>query len=302
MSAGEQPADLAPDAGTRGRLTIDEKVIRRLAERAAADEAGRSEQTTVWERLGGRPLPRASATVIGRHVRLEVAVGASGGRNLPDLAAGVRDAVARQVGELTGMTVDRVDVRVEQVVPFRPAPGAEPMPAATRPAAPGTARKAGLLVAAVFLALGVAAIYDALVDGGLIEGRRLAEPLLGWLDGLGPRWWMLPVGAAVAVAGLLLVLSALWPRPRRSLPLTSRTGVYATRGAVEELGVDTASGHGGVVGAKARARPRTVVVRVVTDGEPETAGEVRQTVNERLARLAGPPKVRVGARRKAGPR
>lgn len=295
MSAGEHAGD---DVDARGRLVIHDRVVRKIAERAAATVAGRSEQATVWERLGGQRLPNADARVIGRHVRIDVAVGAPGGSALPDLAAAVRDAVAREVGELTGFTVDRVDVRVAAVAPYRPPPGTEPLPGAGRPAAPGAARKAGLLVALLFLALGVAGIYDALVDGGVVDARRLVEPLLEWLDGLEPQDWMVPAGIVVALAGLALVLAALWPRPRRSLPVTARTGVFATRGAVEELTVDSAAAHGGVLDANARARSRAVAVRVVTDGEPETPAEVRQSVTERLSRLSGTPKVRVGARRK----
>nr|WP_246401903.1 DUF6286 domain-containing protein [Jiangella mangrovi] len=279
-------------------MEIHERVVRKIAERAAAGVAGRTEQSTVWERLGGRSLPHANARVIGRHVRLEVEVGAPGGASLPDLAAAVRDAVAREVADLTGFAVDRVDVRVAAVAPFRASPEAEPLPAAGRPAAPGIARKAGLLVALLLVALGIAGIYDALVQGGVVDGRKLVEPLLEWLDGLEPQDWMLPAGIAVAAVGLLLVLAALWPRPRRSLPVAARTGVFATRGAVEELTVDSAAGHGGVLGASAKARPRAVVVRVVTDGEPGTAAEVRQGVADRLTRLARAPKVRVGARRK----
>ncbi|WP_116952438.1 DUF6286 domain-containing Asp23/Gls24 family envelope stress response protein [Jiangella endophytica] len=286
------------DAGARGRLVVHDRVFRRIAERAAATVAGRTGQATVWERLGGQRLPHASARVVGRHVRVEVTVGADGGRVLPDLAGAVRDAVARDVGGLTGFTVDRVDVRVAAVAPYRPAPEAEPLPGASRPVAPGVARKAGLLVALLLVGLGAAAIYDALVQGGVIDGQRLVEPLLERLDGLEPQSWMVPAGIAVAVAGLALIVAALWPRPRRSLPVSARTGVFATRGAVEELTVDSAAGHGGVLDASARARPRGVAVRVVTDGEPETPAEVRENVTTRLARLDQVPRVRVGARRK----
>lgn len=293
-ATGPQPADV--DA--RGRLVVQDRVVRRIAEQAAATVAGRSGQTTVWERLGGQRLPNASARVVGRHVRVEVTVGAQGGRALPDLAADVRAAVAREVGALTGFTVDRVDVRVAAVAPYRPPAGTEPLPGAGRPAAPGAARKAGLLVALLLVALGVAGIYDALVQGDVVDGRRLVEPLLEWLDGLEPQEWMVPAGIVVALAGLALVLAALWPRPRRSLPVTARTGVFATRGVIEELTVDSAAGHGGVLDASARARSRAVQVRVDTDGEPETPVEVRQSVSERLGRLTSTPKVRVGARRK----
>ncbi|TDE09628.1 Asp23/Gls24 family envelope stress response protein [Jiangella asiatica] len=295
-------AAAAPPAESRGRLTIHEKVVQRIAERAAADVADREPPGSMWDRLGGRPLPRATASVVGRHVRVGVAVRAPVGHSMPELAGAVRDAVTRQVGDLTGLSVDRVDVRVDEVAPFRPPPGAEPLPAATRPAAPGVARKAGLVVALLFLALGIAAIYDALVELDVIGGRRLLVPLLEWLDGLRPRAWMTPVGAAVALAGLMLALSALWRRPRRSLVVNAATGVFATRGAVEELGVDSATSHGGVVDAAARARPGKVAVRVTTDGEAGTVDEVRATVTGRLARLAGPPKIRVGARRRPVPR
>jgi uncharacterized alkaline shock family protein YloU len=291
-------AGTGAEVDARGRLVVHDRVVRRIAEQAAAGVAGRSEQDTVWERIGGQRLPHATARVAGRHVRVEVSVGAPAGRALPDLGAAVRAAVAREVGALTGFTVDRVDVRVASVAPYRPPPGTEPLPAAGRPAAPGVARKSGLLVALLLVALGVAGCYDALVQGGVVDGRQLVDPLLEWLDGLEPQDWMLPVGIVVALAGLALVLSALWPRPRRSLPVTARTGVFATRGAIEELAVDSAAGHGGVLDASARARPRTVAVRVDTDGEAETPGEVRQYVTERLARLTRTPKVRVGARRK----
>lgn len=290
------------DAATRGRLTIDEKVVRRIAERAAADVAGRGAGTSVRERLGGQTLPRATATVVGRHVRLGVDVAAPAGRTLPDLAHEIRDAVARQVGDLTGLAVDMTDVRVQEVGRFRPEAGAEQLPAAAPPAAPGAARKAGLVVAFVLLVLGAAAIYDALVQLGAFGGQELVGPLLERLDGLTPSRWMTPAGAALALIGLWLVVSALRRRPHRSLPLSARTGVYATRGAVEELGIDTAVGHGGVLDAKASARSRAVTVRVTTDGEAETAGEVRQSVTERLSRLATPPKIQVGARRKPGQR
>lgn len=298
MTTGEGTATAPADVGARGRLVIHDRVVRKIAEQAAATVAGRTEQTTMWERIGGQRLPHADARVIGRHVRVRVSVGAPGGSTLPDLAASVRDAVAREVGELTGFAVDRVDVRVAAVAPYRPEPGAEPLPGAGRPAAPGIARKAGLLVALLLIALGVAGIYDALVQGDVIDGRKLVEPLLERLDGLEPQDWMLPAGIAVAVVGLLLVLAALWPRPRRSLAVSARTGVFATRGAVEELTVDSAAGHGSVLDASAKAKSRAVVVRVVTDGEPGAPAEVRQGVTERLARLAQAPKVRVGARRK----
>lgn len=300
MRGDEPQADaVGPvDAAIRGRLTIDEKVVRRIAERAAAEVAGRGAGTSVRERLGGRSLPRATATVIGRHVRLGVDVAAPGGRSLPELAQEVRATVTRQVGDLTGLRVDRADVRVREVGRVRPVDGAEQLPAAAAPAAPGAARKAGLVVAFVLLVLGAAAIYDALVQLGAFGGQELVAPLLERLDGLAPQRWMTPAGAALALVGLWLVASALWRRPRRSLALDARTGVYATRGAVEELGVDSAVGHGGVLGATAAARPRAVRIRVTTDGEAETAGEVGQSVTARLSRLARPPKVTVGARRK----
>ncbi|RIQ25051.1 hypothetical protein, partial [Jiangella rhizosphaerae] len=69
MTAGAKAAGAGSEIDARGRLVIHERVVRKIAERAAASVAGRAEHETVWARLGGGRLPHADARVIGRHAR-----------------------------------------------------------------------------------------------------------------------------------------------------------------------------------------------------------------------------------------
>ncbi|WP_165367817.1 Asp23/Gls24 family envelope stress response protein, partial [Phytoactinopolyspora endophytica] len=149
------------DASTRGGLRIDDRVIRRVAEQAAAEITGRSGRSSGLDVLAQRPLPRASVEVIGRRVRAEVNVSASGDGSVPVAAQRVRDRVAERIGELTGMTADIVDVHVT-VVEDAPAPGEADsvLRPAREPTRPGHVRKFGLVLAVIVIGLGAVGIYD----------------------------------------------------------------------------------------------------------------------------------------------
>ncbi|WP_166353765.1 DUF6286 domain-containing protein [Phytoactinopolyspora limicola] len=286
-----------PDPSDRGRLRIDERAVRRIAEQAAAEVTGRTRSKQGLAGLGARSLPQAQVKVIGRHVRIEIEVATPDGGSLPDWARRVRDVVRRRVGELAGLTVDIAHVHLAAVGTPSVADNTPVLPAADRPARPGPARAAGVLLALVAVALGVVAGLDALVASGVIEGDGPIGAVLERVDGLRPADWMVVAGALAMVVGLGLVLAALWRRPRRSLPLTSDTGVYVSRGAVEGLVADTARQHPGVIKVRAVARGTSVVVRLDTDGEAAAESEVRDAVHERLDRLDGPYDVRTSVRR-----
>lgn len=301
ISPPAAPPATLPDAGARGGLTIHERVVERTAERVTAETTGWAHRPSGWHRVGGTALPHAEATIVGRHVRVAMTVGAGSDQPLPAVAWAVRTAVARHVNELTGLEVDKVDVRVKRLT-GAPPPGTPAQPAAAPPAAAGPARRAGVLLALLLIAAGAVAVYDMLAGLDAIDGPLPVEDALDRIDGLQPQEWMVPAGIVLALAGLWLALSALRPRPRRVLPLRAASGVYATRRAIEHIAVDTATQHPGVIDAHARARRRAVAVRLHTDGEAATAGEVRGALVDRLDHVEGAPKIRVSTRRAGGSR
>jgi uncharacterized alkaline shock family protein YloU len=108
-----------PAPGARGRLEITPKAIEKIAERATLDIASVTRRGTTF----GRGLPKASSNTVGERVRVTLQLAVLWGRPLPEIAADARDHVATTVANLTGLTVDLVDVEIIAVL-------AHPEPAA----------------------------------------------------------------------------------------------------------------------------------------------------------------------------
>lgn len=102
-----------PAPGARGRLEIAPKAIEKLAERAALDIAEVAHRGTTF----GRGLPKATSHTVGTRVRLGLQLAVCWGRPLPEVAAATRAHVATTVAELTGLTVELVDVEITAVLP-----------------------------------------------------------------------------------------------------------------------------------------------------------------------------------------
>ncbi|NDL60908.1 DUF6286 domain-containing protein [Phytoactinopolyspora mesophila] len=286
-----------PASPHRGRLHIDDRAVRKVAEEAAAEVTGRTVTRQGFATLGAQSLPRATVKVIGRHVRISLDVSTPDGRSLPEWAARTREHVKERVAALTGLTVDVTDVRIARLGSPELEESQRLLPPAQRPARPGPARAAGVCLALLVTGLGAVALYDALVGLDVLDGGTAIDAALNRLDGMEPASWMLAAGPGIALVGLWLVLAACWRRPRRSLPVTSDTGVYASRPAVEGLAIDTVAQHPGVVKARAKVRAKAVILRLDTDGEATAEQEVRDRVGERLSRLSGPPEIRTSVRR-----
>ncbi len=107
--------ELAPPA-ERGRTTIADKVVDRVAIAATAEVDQVLTAHGGWGRLVGRGLPSAHAVVAGGTCKVTVDVGVPWTAPLPTVAAQVRDHVAERVHTLTGLAVTRVDVTVADVV------------------------------------------------------------------------------------------------------------------------------------------------------------------------------------------
>lgn len=115
------------DPGTRGSMTIADRAV----EKIAAVAAGEVERASGIPRrlLGttfGRPTattrPRASAKVDVTTVSLKVSVSVEYPAPVRDVAAEVRERVARRVYELTGLKVTEIDITVPLFLTERPRP------------------------------------------------------------------------------------------------------------------------------------------------------------------------------------
>lgn len=115
------------EPGSRGRLTVADRVVQRIAEAAAAGVDGVAPRTSsngslagdVTTAVGGalgRSLPRASCVRAGTRVRVEVEVATLWPRPAAEVAALVRDGVAERLQTLAGVRVDAVAVTVAKVV------------------------------------------------------------------------------------------------------------------------------------------------------------------------------------------
>lgn len=176
-----------------------------------------------------------------------------------------------------------------------------PLAAARPPIGAGLPVRAGVLVALVALALGVAAIRDTLIAADLVGGETLTSAVVDAADGLSAADWMLPAGVVLALAGSWLIAASLWRRSFRAAALSAGTGVFVSRRAIERIAASTARDVPGVVDASAQSHRSWVLVRIGTDGERSTESEVRAAVAECLEVLDPPPSVRTVVMRR-GPR
>lgn len=105
------------DPGQRGTLTIAPKVVERVAAIAASSVAGVT--TPEGSRLGQvlhRTYPRVEVEVAGDRAVLALEVAAVWPTPLPSVAADVAHTVREELGRLAGVKVDRMTVRVADVI------------------------------------------------------------------------------------------------------------------------------------------------------------------------------------------
>lgn len=111
--------DTAEDAGTRGELTIADRVVDKIAGRAALDVSGLVAGGSGIDKVVGRRLPKVTTRTRGRQTRIEVDIAVVWPRSAADVAREVRDAVGHAVTELVGLKVLAVDVAVTKLEPAR---------------------------------------------------------------------------------------------------------------------------------------------------------------------------------------
>ncbi len=177
-------------------------------------------------------------------------------------------------------------------------------PARFAPAAPATRAGRvgwwGVALAVVVVALGVLVVREALVAGGWISGEPWLAPAVDALDGVGPSVLVTVVGVLLALLGLWLVVSALAPRVRTRLPVTSSGGTTIGIRDAARLAAAAAEDVDRVLSARASASRRSVTVTVTVLEGDDVTDAVRAAVTDRLAPLVTPMSVRVASRVTAG--
>ncbi|MBD3912990.1 Asp23/Gls24 family envelope stress response protein [Nocardioides hwasunensis] len=103
-------------AADRGRTVIADKVVERVASIATSEVEAVIDTRKGWTKLIRKGLPHAEAVVAGDTSKITVEVAATWPTPLAQVAAQVREHVTRQVVDITGVTVTRVDVTVADVV------------------------------------------------------------------------------------------------------------------------------------------------------------------------------------------
>lgn len=181
----------------------------------------------------------------------------------------------------------------------------EPAPAAAggRPAM-GSARQrtgagpvgvVGPVLAVLLLALGLLLLRDALVTAGALSGAAWLPAAAESLRGFAPAAWLVPVGVVLALVALWLIVTALRPRSRKTLPLTSSTGIFLHTRDIARLASGAARDVDGVLEASTSASRSTVKVAVTATGDDVQAA-VTTAVTDALRPLQKAPRVVVRTR------
>jgi hypothetical protein len=153
----------------------------------------------------------------------------------------------------------------------------------------------GPILAILLTGIGVVLLHDAISEADTRPGRTWLAAVVNGLNGLTAEWWLIPVGVVVALIGVWLIVTAMRPRSRKTLAVTSATGVFLRTRDIARLASAAADDVDGVLSAHSVASRRTVTVTVESD-TPGIAGHVQETVAQRLAALVDPPKIKVRVR------
>jgi hypothetical protein len=169
------------------------------------------------------------------------------------------------------------------------------MTPARTPTGAGRIGLAGPLMAVALTAAGVVLVHDAIAEADSTPGRTWLAFLIDTLDRTTAAWWMIPAGAGVALIGMWLIVNALRPRSRKSLAVTSATGVHLRTRDVARLASAAADDVDGVLSATSVAGRRVVTVTVESERDG-IADLVHGAVAGRLSALADPPKTKIRVR------
>lgn len=175
-----------------------------------------------------------------------------------------------------------------------------PVAATKTPVGPGVISAVGLVLALLLVALGVVGVHDALLAAGALSGTPWIHAVARPLNELTPAVWLVPIGIALVLLGLWLLLTALRPRPRTAIALDATTGVFLRPRDVARLARNAAQGVAGVTSVKASARRRVVTMSAEATSTQGVEEQITQAVTTRLRALAIEPSVRVTVKTEGG--
>jgi hypothetical protein len=184
-------------------------------------------------------------------------------------------------------------------------PAVAPLPAAKSPAGTGPTPLVAQLVALALLALGVAAVQHLLVRLGTVSGSSWLDETTRAADGLQGSSPLVLVAAVVAlVLGVVLLLLALKPRPRRMLALQAESGVHLRRADLRRVVQAAVDDVDGVSSTDVTVRRRTVSVVAHSVAAPDRDAAIESTLRSRAeavcATVVTPPRVEVTVRHEKG--
>ena len=177
----------------------------------------------------------------------------------------------------------------------RPAHPRPTMRAAQQQTGAGRIGVLGPVMALVLTAIGFVLLHDAIAEADKEPGRTWLAAMVDGLDRLTAEWWMIPAGIGIALLGVWVIITAFRPRSRRTLAVTSDTGVFLRTRDVARLASAAADDVDGVLSANSVATRRAITVTIESERDG-VADLVRDTVGQRLSALADPPKVNVRVR------
>ncbi|GHF33848.1 putative alkaline shock family protein YloU [Amycolatopsis bartoniae] len=98
----------------RGTTTVSERAVQRIATRLVVDmeDVGGTARRLLGVTVADDEAPKVAATVRHEHVTLDVELSVPYPASVARTTEAARAQLTRDVGELTGLTVDRVDVTV----------------------------------------------------------------------------------------------------------------------------------------------------------------------------------------------
>ncbi len=136
MTGQDQPGPVAlstsPEDAVHGRVDIADRVVSKIAAQAAVEleHVGAAAPRVLGRSLDGLSsrhtdldsVPKCDATVDGDHAYLAMTVSIRWPQSVPDTCARLREHVGARVLQLTGLTVNEVDLTVDSLVtePLRP--------------------------------------------------------------------------------------------------------------------------------------------------------------------------------------
>lgn len=134
---GSQPGEQGVGPTDLGTISVADAVVAKLASRAAleVDDVGAAAPRVLGKQLSGGPLdklgvrssqigalPASSAQVDGHLAFVDLTISVRYPASVRQVAAAVRDTVSSRVGQLTGLQIVEVDIKVPALVRELPRP------------------------------------------------------------------------------------------------------------------------------------------------------------------------------------